>query len=352
MFPFDGERIKEQARILGFNRVGLARAAPSPQLNAYFRWLEANYHGTMGYMSRADRIARRRDLNVILPGVQTLILVGLDYRTLTLPVDVANDPRRGRIAAYAWGADYHDTLIAHLQTLADWLQTASGKQAACRVYVDTGAILERSHAQQAGLGFVGKNTMLIDPRGGSYFFLGEILTDLEMDSYDSPARETQCGSCQRCLAACPTNAFPQPYTLDARRCISYLTIESKGVIDHELRPLMGNWVFGCDVCQNVCPWNRFAIQTREPAFYPLDVDRAAPPLADLLMLDDATFRARFDGSAVLRIGRDRLVRNACLAARNSGVAEFAPVLDQLARADRSELVREAAEWARSRLPTP
>jgi epoxyqueuosine reductase len=243
-------------------------------------------------------------------------------------------------------------LTSRLQTLAERLQTASGEQTACRVYVDTGAILERSHAQRAGLGFVGKNTMVIDPRGGSHFFLGEILTNFEMDCYDSPARETQCGSCQRCLAACPTNAFPQPYVLDARRCISYLTIEHKGAIDLELRPLMGNWVFGCDVCQNVCPWNRFAIQTREPAFYPLDIDRAAPPLTDLLTLDDATFQIRFDNSAVMRIGRDRLVRNACVAAGNSRVAEFIPMLDQLARTDHNELVQESAAWAQSRLSTP
>lgn len=351
MRAFDSERVKEQVRQLGFNRVGLIRAVPSPQLNAYFRWLEAGYHGTMGYLSRPDRIARRRDLNVILPGVRTLILVGLDYHTLRLPQDVADDPRRGRIAAYAWGADYHNLLTARLQTLADWLQTLSSGPATSRVYVDTGAILERSHAQQAGLGFVGKNTMLIDPRGGSYFFLGEVLTDLEMDGYDSPARETQCGSCRRCLTACPTNAFPEPYTLDARRCISYLTIEYKGMIDPELRSLMGNWVFGCDVCQAVCPWNRFAIQTREPSVYPLDIDRAAPLLADLLSLDDTAFQTRFDGSAIIRVGRDRLVRNACLAAGNSGLADFIPTLEPLAHADRSALVREAAEWAQLRLST-
>jgi epoxyqueuosine reductase len=178
-----------------------------------------------------------------------------------------------------------------------------------------------------------------------------VLTNLELEAYDSPARETLCGSCRRCLIACPTTAFPQPYTLDARRCISYLTIEHKGVIDLELRPLIGNWVFGCDVCQAACPWNRFAIQAREPAFYPLDVDRAAPLLADLLALNDAAFRARFAGSALLRIGRDRLVRNACLAAGNSRMVEFIPVLKQLAHGDRSELVREAAEWAQSHLST-
>ncbi len=218
-----------------------------------------------------------------------------------------------------------------------------------KCYVDTGAILERSHAQQAGLGFIGKNTMTIDPRGGSFFFLGELLTTLEVDSYDSPTPETLCGTCQRCLHACPTNAFAAPHILDARRCISYLTIELKSAIDPALRPLMGNWVFGCDVCQTVCPWNRFAMQTNELAFYPFDPDRAAPLLSDLLALDDGSFQARFAGSAVIRIGRDRLVRNACIAAGNSALSEFVPTLNQLANHDGSPLVQESAAWALSRL---
>jgi epoxyqueuosine reductase len=336
------EAIKAQARALGFNLVGLTRAEPSPQLAAYFRWIDAGMHGSMGYMARPDRQARRRDLNAILPGARSLIVVGLDYR-VRVPEEVLRDPARGRIASYAWGLDYHDLIAPKLETLAGRL--AGGK---VKVYVDTGAILERSHAQTAGLGFTGKNTMLIHPRRGSYFFLGEILTDLEFDDYDTPGRATMCGSCTRCLAACPTDAFPRPHVLDARRCISYLTIEHKGWIERELRPLMGNWVFGCDVCQEVCPFQRFAPETDESAFVPADMDRAAPPLLALLALDGAGFVARFGGSAVARIRRDRLVRNACIAAGNWGDAQAIPLLERLLD-DASALVRGHAAWALGRM---
>ena len=345
---FSSELIKAQALALGFNRIGLIRAEPARHLNAYLRWIEAGLHGEMGYLARPDRLARRRDLNVILPGVRTLILVGLDYSTLRLPDSLTTDPRRGRVASYAWGADYHVIMTPRLEQLAAWISAQTAQPITQRVYVDTGAVLERDHGQQAGLGFIGKNTLLIDPRRGSYFFLGEILTTLEVDHYDIPARETLCGTCQRCQMACPTNAFPQPYVLDARRCISYLTIEYKGVLDQMLVPLMDNWVYGCDVCQAVCPWNRFAIQTHESSFYPLSLDRAAPLLSELLTLDEPVFKARFDGSAIARIGRDRLVRNACIAAGNSHLPEFAPALDTLAT-DPNPAVASAAEWARAQL---
>ncbi len=342
------QAVQARAVELGFNLVGITRAEPSPRLNAYLRWIDLNMHGTMGYMAREDRQARRRDLNVILPRVQSLVMVGLDYHALNMPDVLLNDPSRGRIAAYAWGFDYHDVMTPRLEALAAWLREASGQNIAHRVYVDTGAILERSHAQQAGLGFVGKNTMLIHPRRGSYFFLGEILTDLVFGAYDQPRRETMCGSCTRCQAACPTNAFPRPYVLDARRCISYLTIENKGWIDRELRPLMGNWIFGCDMCQDVCPFNRFALPTREATFLPTDVDRAAPPLLDLLHINESGFQARFAGSPIARIKRDRLVRNACVAAGNWGSDEAVPALLDLLR-DLSPLVRGHAVWALARI---
>jgi len=331
------EAIKARARELGFNLVGMTRAVPSPQVDAYFRWIDAGMHGTMGYMARPDRQARRRDLNVILPGVRSLIVVGLDYRT-NIPDELLHDPARGRIASYAWGLDYHEVIAPRLETLAQLLD------AQARVYVDTGAVLERSHAHEAGLGFTGKNTMLIHPRRGSTFFIGEILTDLELDIYDEPGRATLCGTCTRCLAACPTNAFPRPHVLDARRCISYLTIEHKGWIARELRPLMGNWVFGCDVCQEVCPFQRFAPLTGELALYPADTGRAAPLLLGLLALDSTAFRARYDGSPIMRIGRDRLVRNACIAAGNWGSDTAVPALEMLLR-DPNPLVRGHAVWA-------
>lgn len=344
---FPSERLKSKAVELGFNLVGITPAAPSPTLDAYFRWIDTGMHGAMGYMARPDRQERRRDLNVILPGVRSLVIVGLDYRTW-LPDELLSDPSRGRIASYAWGQDYHDLLTPRLEMLAEWLRAESGQTMSHRAYVDTGAILERSHAQAAGLGFVGKNTMLIHPRRGSYFFLGEILTDLEFSEYDRPAAATMCGNCTRCLVACPTNAFPRPHVLDARRCISYLTIEYKGWIDRELRPLMGNWVFGCDVCQDVCPWQRFAQETSEAVFRPADVNRAAPPLLDLLALDDAAFKARFAGSPVERVKRERMVRNATIAAANWGDESTLPPLRALLH-DASPLVRGHAAWALARI---
>ncbi len=344
---FSADVIKEKARELGFDLAGVTRAEPSPQLEAYFRWIDAGMHGSMGYMARPDRQARRRDLNVILPGVQSLIVVGLDYGA-RVPAEVLSDPARGRIAAYAWGLDYHELITARLEALAAWLQAEYGQAIAQRVYVDTGAILERSHAHQAGLGFTGKNTMLIHPRRGSSFFIAEILTTLEFDAYDTPGAATLCGSCTRCLRACPTNAFPRPHVLDARRCISALTIEHKGWIERDLRPLFGNWVYGCDVCQDVCPFQRFAQPTGEIAFQPSDMDRAAPPLIDLLALDEVGFRTRFAGSAIARIKRDRLVRNACIAAGNWGSESAIPALVRLLD-DANPLVRGHAAWAVGRL---
>ena len=345
---FASRLVKDKASELGFNLVGLTPARPAPHLHAYFQWLDAGMHGEMGYMARTDRQERRRDLNASLPGVRSLVIVGLDYHTLKLPDAILADPTRGRIAAYAWGRDYHDLMLPRLEELAHWLRAESKSEARHRAYVDTGAILERDHAQQAGLGFIGKNTMLIHPRRGSDFFLGEILTEVEFDEYSQPSPGTMCGTCARCLTACPTGAFPRPYVLDARRCISYLTIEHHGWIDRELRPLMGNWVFGCDVCQVVCPWNRFAVQTLTTEFFPPNPDRAAPPLSQLLALDEAGFEALFHGTPVHRLGRARLVRNACIAAGNSRRLELIPPLRSLI-SDPASLVRGHVAWALARL---
>ncbi len=342
------QALKAQAAALGFNLAGVTPARPAPHLEAYRRWIAAGLHGEMGYLARPDRVARRQDLGVILPGVRSLVLVGLDYHTGAVPAAVLSDPERGRIAAYAWGQDYHAVMLARLEALAAWLAQSAGAGVTTRAYVDTGAILERDHAQQAGLGFIGKNTLLIQPRRGSALFLGELLTTAEFDTYDQPGRDTQCGRCTRCLTACPTDAFPQPYVLDARRCLSYLTIEYKGWLPRELRPHLGNWVFGCDVCREVCPWERFAVRALTPEFYPAEADRAAPRLADLLALDEAAFTRRFGSSAVARAGRERLVRNACVAAGNSARPGLAPAL-QARLQDASPLVRGHAAWALGRL---
>ena len=339
------EELKQEARRLGFSLVGVTAARPGGRLEAYHRWLANCYQGEMGYMARPDRIIRREDLEVILPGVRSLVCVGLDYASLSLPTAIAQDPSRGRISNYAWGADYHDVMTPRLKALADWLAQIAGQSVRSKVYVDTGAILERDHAESAGLGFTGKNTMLIAPRRGSWLFLGELLTTVALDE-DEPAPMPSCGRCTRCLSACPTDAFPEPYVLDARRCISYLTIELKGWIPAELRGLMGNWVYGCDVCQDVCPFNRFAPQTVEQAFWPAgnDWQRAAPPLTALLSLDEAGFAARFEGSPIQRIGRKRLVRNACVAAGNWGSRTAVALLARLL-GDEAALIRGHAAWA-------
>jgi epoxyqueuosine reductase len=353
--------LRQKAAELGFTMIGVTPAQPARRLEAYMRWVAAEMYGRMTYMARPDRIIRRQDLNVILPGVKTIICVGLDYYTHRLPDAIAQDPSRGRISNYAWKRDYHDIMLPRLQELADWLAAGADTAVAHRVYTDTGAILERDHAASAGLGFTGKNTLLIHPRRGSYFFLGEILTTLEIGDSPapphpvtpsassgqalSPGHLVTCGKCRRCLDACPTNAFPKPYVLDARRCISYLTIELKGWIPREMRPLMGNWIYGCDICQEVCPFNRFAQPTQETGFYPDSLwESAAPPLLELLTLDDAGFKARFAHSPIKRIKRARLVRNACVAAGNWGSETAVPPLIPLL-ADPEPIVRGHAAWA-------
>ena len=342
------QALKTRANELGFNRAGIIAAGPARRLAAYLSWIAEEMHGEMHYLARADREARRRDPGLILTGVKSMVIVGLDYHTADLPQAIADDPSRGRFSNYAWGIDYHELMTPRLKSLAEWMRKQSGDPAIeSRVYVDTGAILERDHGETAGLGFTGKNTMLIDPRRGSWLFLGALLTTVVLD-YDPPPEERpampSCGSCTRCLSACPTAAFPKPYVLDARRCISYLTIELKGWIPGELRPLMGNWVYGCDVCQEVCPFNRFARPTAVAGFSPSDWDAAAPPLLDLLALDDEAFGRRFAGSPIRRIGRGRLVRNACVAAGNWGGAAVVPALIRLL-GDAEPLVRGHAAWA-------
>ena len=295
-------------------------------------------------------MARRRDLNVILPGVQTLLVVGLDYaHTHDLDALLA-DPARGRIAAYAWGLDYHDVMSARLEQLAAWLQRESRQSSVDRVYVDTGAILERSHAQQAGLGFFGKNTMLIHPRRGSHFFIGEILTSLEVDDHDSPQTGVGCGTCTRCLDVCPTDAFPRPFVLDARRCISYLTIEHRGWIkrgsacadrrlDLRLRPLPGRLPL---------PAFQRPRGRAGPARHQPDAERIAPLLTDLLAMDEREFLRRWRGTPLQRTGHTLLLRNACLAAANGAVMEAIPALTHLLEAS-SPLLRGHAAWALARL---
>lgn len=341
---FSANKLKQKAQEQGFNLVGITRAVPSPTLSAYRQWVDNGMHGKMGYLAREDRLIRRENLNHIVEGAQSIVMVGLDYRSIAVPEHILNDPARGRIASYAWNVDYHDVMQVRLEAIASWMQSQIGESLEQKVYVDTGAVLERSHAQQAGMGFIGKNTMLIHPKRGSYFFLGEIISTIEFDDYDEAHRETMCGNCSRCLTACPTDAFPHPHVLDARRCISYHTIENKGWIDRELRSDFGNWVYGCDICQEVCPFQRFSLPSDEPGFYPPDENTTAPYLTELLTLTDESFKERYSDSPIYRIKRKRLVRNACIAVGNSHDKQFIPYIIQLMY-DPEPIVRGHAAWA-------
>ena len=339
------QRIKSRATELGFDLVGVAPAGIAPHAKAYADWVASGMAGEMAYMMRDPD--RRSDLRRVLAGAQSIVVVGLSHDSVALPDDVKNDPSRGLIARYAWGRDYHDLMTPRLKELAKFIREESGREVASKVYVDTGAVLERDWAQQAGLGFMGKNTCLIHPRMGSWLFLGEVITNLDLE-IDRPQTGVGCGTCQRCLVACPTHAFPQPYVLDARRCISYLTIELRSSIPIELRPLMGNRIFGCDICQDVCPWPaRFARPTREQALFPPDLDRAAPRLLDLAQLDEAGFKRRFAGTPILRSRRRGLMRNVAVALGNWGSAVARAALSRLA-ADPDAIIAEHARWGLSR----
>jgi epoxyqueuosine reductase len=351
------ERIREKAYDLGFDLIGVAPAARAPHADAYAAWVDAGYAATMGYMTRD--VMRRQDPRQVLPGARSVVVAGLSYFVAEPAADLWNDPSRGRIARYAWGLDYHGVMAPRLRQLADFIAGEAGRETNYRAYVDTGPVLERDMAARAGLGFIGKNTCLISPALGSYLFLGEILTDLDLSPDPSPfrggeqispfpareggrgGRSGTCGACTRCLVACPTQAFPAPYVLDSNRCISYLTIELKGSIPPDLRPLMGNWIFGCDVCQAVCPWpRRFARPARDP-FLRFDPDRVAPRLLDLITLTGDGFRARFAGSSILRAKRRGLLRNVAVALGNWGDAQAIPFLRR-ALDDPEPLVREHA----------
>lgn len=347
------ERIAGQAHELGFDLVGLIPARPLGTLDRYRHWLAAGYQGEMAYLARPDAVARRADLARTLPGVDTVIAVAVNYFTRRLPPDLRDDAARGIFASYAWGDDYHRLLTSRLEQLAAFIQAQTTRAVAHRAYVDTGPLLEREIAARAGLGFVGKNTSLIHPRLGSWLLLGELLLKSEgavTHRVDPEAKPGACGHCTRCLDACPTGALVAPYVLDARRCIAYLTIELRGPIPRELRPLIGNRVFGCDICQEVCPWNcRFARPTPEPAFQPRP-DAIAPTLLDLMALEDEGFQQRFRGSPVKRAGRRGLLRNVAVALGNWG---HPAAVGALARAmgDAEPLIRGHAAWALGRIGT-
>jgi epoxyqueuosine reductase len=323
--------VKARACELGFDRVGIGPATPPPHAEAFEAWLAAGHAASMSYLARgrADRLDPRR----LLPGARSVVAVALSYKP------ASDDASWGGVAAYARGADYHDVLRERLATLAAFIAERGGPEAATRVAVDTSAVLERDLAARAGLGWIGKNTNLLAPELGSLFFIGTVLTTVGL-AFDE-ALPDRCGTCTACLDACPTRAFVAPYVLDARRCISYLTIEHRGDIDDTLREDVGEWLFGCDICQDVCPWNAKAAPTREPAFQPA---RPLEPLTELLALTPEAFHARFRGSAMTRTKRAGLLRNAALVLGNRRDPAAAPALTR-ALDDPDPAVRNAAAWA-------
>ena len=335
------EAVRAKARELGFDAVGFATPDIGPAGGRLGEFLAAGWHGDMAWLEAKRE--RRADPRVLWPEVRSIVVLGLNYGPATDPLEPLARRDRATVSVYAQGRDYHDVLKSRLKQLAGWLQSSHGGEV--KVFVDTAPVMEKPLAERAGLGWQGKHTNLVSRQLGSWLFLGEIFTTLDLPP-DAPEAD-HCGSCQACLDICPTRAFPAPYRLDARRCLSYLTIEHKGPIPAEFRRPLGNRIYGCDDCLAVCPWNKFAARTSEYAFLPR-AELTAPRLADLAQLDDAAFRAFFSGSPIKRTGRDRFVRNVAIALGNSGDRAAVPVLERLL-GDVSPLVRGAAVWALAQL---
>jgi len=339
------DRLVAQARAEGFDACRLCRpwdVGHVPERLAEF--LARGYHGQMGWL--AERAEWRGAPQRLWPEARTVIVLGESYTPREDPLAGLARPDTGNISVYARGRDYHDTVKKRLKRLARWLIAEAGGEV--KVFVDTAPVPEKPLAEAAGLGWQGKHTNLVSRELGSWFFIGSVFTTLDLEA--DAAEADHCGSCRACLDVCPTDAFPAPYQLDARRCISYLTIEHKGPVDEALRPGLGNRIYGCDDCLAVCPWNKFAVEAREVKYHARD-DLVAPPLAELARLDDASFRARFSGSPIKRIGRDRLVRNVLYAIGNSGDPGLRAVAQELCE-DADPAVADAARWAVARLAGP
>ena len=341
------EAIRDRALSSGFDAVGFAEARLGTEACAGLQeFIARGYHGDMGWL--AGTASRRGDPQVLWPEARTVVVLGINYAPQEDPLAVGDARDRGAVSVYARGRDYHDTLKRRLSALAHWIEERW--PGGLKLFVDTAPVMEKPLAERAGLGWQGKHTNLVSRDFGSWLFLGEIYLSLALEP-DSPEAD-HCGSCRRCLDACPTAAFTAPHRLDARRCISYLTIEHKGMIPLELRPLIGNRIYGCDDCLAVCPWNKFAHVAREPDFLSRE-ELTAPRLAALAELDDAAFRRLFAGTAIKRTGRDRFVRNVLIAIGNADSKD--PDLAAAAQRrldDAAPLVRAAAAWAFLRLAPP
>ena len=337
--------LEAEAKRLGFAAFGIAPAVEdAAAAEGLEHWLEAGMHGSMDWM--AARAPHRRSPQGLWPEAQSVIALGMSYAPAADPLALAAHPQVGRISAYAQGADYHDVVKRALKALARWLVAEAARRGlgeiGVKVFTDTAPVMEKPLAAAAGFGWQGKHTNLVSRTHGSWLFLGEIYSTLAFAA-DEPEAD-HCGSCNACQTACPTDAFPAPYRLDARRCISYLTIEHKGPIPLEFRKAIGNRIYGCDDCLAVCPWNKFASTAQTIRAFLPRAELAAPRLAELLALDDAGFRKLFSGSPVKRIGRDRFVRNCLIAAGNSGNAGLLAQVEALA-GDPDEAIAESAVWA-------
>ena len=339
------DAILAHARSLGFQAVGVASAEGAPgDAAALQQFLRLGYAGDMAWLPRTAE--RRAAPRALWPEARSVVVVGISYGPAHDPLRLLGAPTRGIVSAYAQGRDYHDVIKGRLRRLARFVVDSFGAEV--KLFVDTAPVMEKPLAARAGLGWQGKHTNLVSLQHGSWLFLGELFTTLDLAP--DTGEDEHCGSCRRCLDICPTDAFPAPYRLDARRCISYLTIEHKGHIAPEYRVAMGNRIYGCDDCLAVCPWNKFARRTDEYAFLPR-AELTAPRLADLAALDDKAFRTIFSGSPIKRIGRDRFVRNVLIAIGNCGEAKLLPAARKLLD-DGSPLVRAMAVWASRQLAPP
>jgi epoxyqueuosine reductase len=330
--------IRQRARELGFEECRFTSATAPATAESFQGWLAREQHGEMAWLQR--NAAKRVNPQLVLPGAKTILVLAASYERKGQQTEALSD-NPGVVARYARFDDYHEVLGDRLRELAAFINALGGSEARSLWYVDTGPLLERDLAQRAGLGFAGKHTNLISRNLGNWFFLSEILTTLELDP-DAPEKN-HCGHCTRCITACPTNAIVAPFQLDARKCISYLTIELKGSIPVELRPALGNRIYGCDDCLAACPWNRFAQEGRLMKAHARP-DLESPDLIELLQLDDAGFKARFAGSPILRTKRRGLLRNVCVALGNTGDEDALPYLQKAAK-DREPLIAEHAQWA-------
>jgi epoxyqueuosine reductase len=345
------QAIKEQARYLGFSLVGVTGCDPVPHAEVFHAWLAQDRFGEMAYLNSARSRQMRAHPGLLLPGCQSILVLATRYPA-PAPIQPGEAPGHelhGRIAAYAWGADYHEVLPGRLHALVGFIESQVGHAVPNRWYTDTGPILERELAQRAGLGWIGKNTCLISPAGGSYYFLAEVLLGLELEP-DPPFVADRCGTCRRCITACPTACILPDRTLDARRCISYLTIELKGSIPPELRAPMQGWVFGCDLCQQVCPWNRFAAGQESPLF-DQGLAESSPDLLTEMSLSNVAFNRKYRHSPLGRSKRRGYLRNIAVALGNQRDKKAVPVLTEVIMHEPETLLRSHAAWALGRIRT-